>query len=56
VRDLAASGKLPPRAVRNVYGALHNMFHEAQVDELGDTNPCVLKRGDLPTKIDKDPN
>lgn len=31
------------------------MFHDAVVEELIDTNPCVLKRGDLPKKIDKDP-
>ncbi len=54
VRKLAA-GSLAPRTVRNVYGVLHTMFHDAQVEELIDSNPCVLKRGDLPKKIDKNP-
>jgi hypothetical protein len=31
------------------------MLPEAVVDELIDSNPCVLKRGELPGKIDKDP-
>lgn len=55
VRTLATSGKLAPRSVRNVYGVLHTMFHDAHVEELIESNPCVLKRGDLPKKIDKDP-
>jgi integrase len=58
IRDLVLSlrgGKLAPRTVRHVYGALHTMFKDAVVDELVDTNPCVLKRGDLPKNTDKDP-
>jgi hypothetical protein len=31
------------------------VLHDAQVDELIDANPCVLKKGDLPTKVDADP-
>jgi integrase len=31
------------------------MFRDAVVDELIAANPCVLKRGDLPKKKDKDP-
>jgi integrase len=55
VRSLSDGGKLAPRSVRNVYGVLHTMFHDAQVEELIDANPCVLKREDLPRKVDKNP-
>jgi integrase len=55
VRSLAAAGKLAPRTIRHVYGALHVMFRDAVVDEVITANPCVLKRGDLPKKKDKDP-
>jgi len=47
---------LAPRTVRHVYGTLHTMLREAVVDELLPANPCVLKRGDLPGKLDKDPS
>lgn len=46
---------LAPRTVRHVYGTLHTLLHDAVVDELVETNPCVLKRGELPRKIDKNP-
>jgi integrase len=55
VKKLRADGKLAPRSVRHVYGLLHTMFKDATVDELIDTNPCVLTRGDLPKIVDKDP-
>ncbi len=55
VRSLAAAGKIAPRTIRHVYGALHVMFRDAVVDEVITANPCVLKRGDLPKKKDKDP-
>jgi hypothetical protein len=41
--------------VRHVYAALHQVLHDAVVDEVIPANPCVLKRGELPPKIDKDP-
>jgi integrase len=54
-----ASGRtgepLAPRTVRHVYAALRQVLHDAVVDEILDFNPCVLKRGDLPRKTDKDP-
>jgi integrase len=31
------------------------MFHDALVEDLVDATPCVLKRNELPKKIDKDP-
>ncbi len=42
---------LAPRTIRNIYGVLR----DAQVDELLDANPCVLKNEDLPGKDDADP-
>ena len=55
IKALRAHSKLAPRTIRHVYGALHVMFRDAQVDELIPTNPCILKRGELPKRIDKDP-
>ncbi len=55
VKALAKEGKLAPRTIRHVYGTLHVMFRDAVVDEVIAANPCVLKRGDLPKKSDKDP-
>jgi hypothetical protein len=46
---------LAPRTVRHVKTTLQTMLHEAVVDELIPSNPCVFKRGELPQKIDKDP-
>jgi integrase len=55
VRSLRAKGRMAPRSIRHVYGALHTMFRDAVVDELITANPCILKRGELPKLIDKDP-
>jgi integrase len=68
VRDLARSktlrkkkdkeklrDTLAPRTIRSIYGTLHTLFEDAVADELIDHSPCVLKRGELPRKIDKDP-
>ena len=58
IRELVRSlsqGELAPKTVRNVYGVLRTMFHDAQVEELIETSPCVLKRDDLPRKVDKNP-
>jgi integrase len=54
VRELR-QGDLAPRTIRNTYGIAHAMFHDAEVDELIASNPCKLKRGELPGKTDKDP-
>jgi len=56
VRKLTGDANLAPRSIRNVYGMLHTFFHDAIVDELITSNPCVLKQGELPGKIDKDPS
>ena len=55
VRDLRASSGLAPRTVRNVYGVLHSMFEDAVDDELVASNPCKLRKGELPKRVDKDP-
>jgi integrase len=57
LRKKVGTGKddLAPRTVRHVYALLHRMFGDAVADELIDANPCVVKRGELPPKIDKNP-
>ncbi len=45
---------LAPRTVRHVFGVTHSMFRDASVDDVVEANPCVLKHGELPGKIDKD--
>lgn len=47
--------QLAPRTVRHIYGALRTMFGDMVGDELLDANPCTLKKGELPKKVDKDP-
>lgn len=47
--------ELAPRTIRNIYGLSHTMFRDARIDEVIDSNPCELKRDDLPAKVDKDP-
>ncbi len=56
VRAMKADGKLAARTIRNVYAVLHRLFADALVDEVIATNPCVLKRHDLPKLVDKDPS
>ena len=59
VRDLVLgmrqAGKLAPRSIRHVYATLATMFRTALADELVDSTPCILARGILPKKVDKDP-
>ncbi len=55
IKHLRASTTLAPRSIRHVYGVLHCLFRDAVVDELIGTNPCVLKRTDLPKIVDKNP-
>lgn len=52
VRDLMATD-MAPRTIRNVYAVTHTLFGDAQVEERIAANPCTLKRGELPGKIDK---
>src|SRR3990167_8901828 len=55
VRALRKAGTLAPRTIRNVYGAVHTMFEDALCDEKIEANPCKLKSGELPGKVDADP-
>lgn len=54
-KNSARGDVLAPRTVRHCYAILHRLLHDAVVDELIDANPCVLKRGELPGKVDRDP-
>jgi integrase len=67
IRDLArklrtkpCGGKegatLAPRTQGNVIADLHALFQDALVDELVDTNPVVLGKGERPKMADKDPH
>ncbi len=47
--------KLGARTVNHIYRMLKNMFDNAIVDELVMSNPVVVKEGELPKKVDKDP-
>ena len=47
--------QLAPRTVRQIYATMRTMFNDAVADELISATPCVIKRGELPKKIDKDP-
>jgi integrase len=52
---LRTSGKFAPRTIRHVYGTLATMFRSAVAQEVIAATPCVLERGVLPKKVDKDP-
>lgn len=55
LRKLVNVGTIAPRTALHVYSALHNVFENAVVDELIIHNPVKVKNGELPNKIDKDP-
>lgn len=44
-----------PRTVLHVYGAIRGLFADAVGDELIAETPCRLARGELPRKVDADP-
>lgn len=48
--------KMAPRTVRNVYGVVRVMFHDAVADGRIKATPCVLRKGILPPVEDKDPS
>lgn len=47
--------RLSPRSILHVYSTLHNMMENAVDEELLMVNPVRLRRGELPKKVDKDP-
>ena len=61
IRDMVRAlrkTKLAPRTVLHVYNTVHNMFENAVVEQRDTgvtSNPVKVKRGELPRKIDKDP-
>jgi hypothetical protein len=54
-RKSTKGGKLAPKTVRNTYGILRTLFAAAKREELIESNPCALEKGELPAKVDKDP-
>ena len=44
---------LAPKTIRAIYFTLSGMLADAVADELLASNPCVLKPGELPGKVDK---
>jgi integrase len=55
VLALRKKAELAPRTIRHVYATLATMFRTAVADELIIATPCVLPKGVLPKKVDKDP-
>jgi integrase len=55
VLQLREAGTLAPRTIHHVYHLTATLFRTAVADELIDATPCVLQRGVLPKKVDKDP-
>jgi integrase len=55
VLQLREAGKLAPRTIHHIYHLTATLFHTAVAEELIDATPCVLQRGILPKKVDKDP-
>jgi hypothetical protein len=49
-------GDLAPRTIYHVYQSTALLFRTAVVEELIDASPCVVARGVLPKKVDKDPS
>ncbi len=49
-------GPLAPRSIHHIYHVASMLFRTAVIDELIATSPCVLPKGVLPKKIDKDPS
>jgi integrase len=54
VKDLRAT-TMAPRTLRTVAGLVRTIFRDAVIEELIHASPFVLRRGDLPPVVDKDP-
>lgn len=56
IRALKADKELDlaPKTILNIYGSLRTMFHDSVVDEVIAATPVVVKRDELPAKVDKD--
>lgn len=56
MKDEDGERKLAPRTVHHIYNTLHNVFESALVDEIiYIANPVRVARGELPKKVDADP-
>ncbi len=55
IMGLRNAGKLAPRTIRHVFSVMCILFKDAVADELIRSSPCVLRKGVLPKKVDKDP-
>jgi integrase len=55
VRALVTGGKYAPRTIHHAFGTLHTMFEDAVIEEKVLANPVKVKRGELPAKLDADP-
>jgi len=56
-KESKRTGKvLAPRTVRHIYTVIRQLAHDAQADGKLMRDPCILKRGDLPPKKDRNPN
>ena len=60
VRDVVLfhrkANQLAPRTIRHVFATMAILFGDAIADELITATPCVLRKGVLPKKVDKDPD
>lgn len=56
LKDDQGHPELAPRTINHIFAALYNVFENAMVDELvyGE-NPVRVKAGELPKKVDADP-
>lgn len=56
LRELKGDAKIAPRTIHHVFNALHNVLECAIVDEhVYGENPVKVKAGELPKKVDADP-
>jgi len=56
ILHLRKENKLAPRTIRHVFTTMSIMFGDAVADQLIQISPCVLRKGVLPKKVDKDPD
>ncbi len=53
---MRSDGRLAPKTIRNIYGALRTLFRDALLEELVTSDPCVLPRGALPSPREMSPS
>lgn len=55
LRARKGKDKIAPRTVVHIFMIVHNVFESAFIDELVLANPVKVKSGELPKKVDADP-